>query len=486
MPIIALLGNRKTGFKHCKDSELLLLRDHFRFHPPGYFFSPSYQNKQWDGYIRLFSRGKVATGLFLDQLEALKAKGLRFRLQEGRTRPEFQALPLKLEKLLRDYQQECVNAMVAASQTGGLILSATGSGKTYTAGAYFARLKGYGLFVVDELTLLEQSRQALATLLGRSNIGVVGHGVFQPRRITVATIQTLHRHRHNPEFRPWFEQLQAVIVDEVHLALNRQNIDVLNQISPQAVYGLTATLELKKTHIRMRATALAGPPIYSYPLQQGVQDQVLSHGMFCQVLFPQAGVYEKYQWEYRALVSNSRRRNDCVEALTREGIRRKRCVIVLVERLAHLRILSRRLHDIPHQVLCGAYSQEDRLKAKAAMDQGKLPLILANRVFAKGVDIRRVDTILDATGMKNKNSVTQRYGRGSRKAEGKHGLLYLDIGDAGLPAGKPNRFAANSRSRLRAMKALTVPTVQMPWKGNAMDIYNRALAQLEKELQYNS
>ena len=31
------------------------LMEYFSFRPPGYQFTPSYKNKMWDGYIRLYN-----------------------------------------------------------------------------------------------------------------------------------------------------------------------------------------------------------------------------------------------------------------------------------------------------------------------------------------------------------------------------------------------------------------------------------------------
>ena len=479
MRLTAQMDNRRTGFQG-EGTALAALREQFRFRPPGYFWSPRYQNGSWDGYITLFRYGKVPTGLFLDCQAQLEQKGFKFQVEDRRTAIPFRAIPSKLAARLRPYQIQCIDAMVENSRTGGLIINCTASGKTFIAGAYFARLQGAGLFINDELTLLEQSRRAFVDLLGEREVGEIGHGVFLPKRITVATIQTLHRHRRNPKFESWFQNLQTVIIDELHLALNRQNLDVLERIKPPAVFGLTATLELEKPHVRMRAVALAGPPIYRYPLMQGVEEGVISPGVFVQVLFPQHSVSSNYQAEYHTLISHSSSRNRCIEALVREGLRRGRRVIVLVERLAHLQILSRRLKNLPHRIICGAYSKEFRFEAKTDMDRGKLPLILASRVFAKGIDIRTVDTIIDATGSRSKNSVVQRYGRGTRMGKGKAGLLYLDIGDCSY-RGERNRFAACSRSRFAALKQLGVSALRMRWEGDAQEIYNLALKAMPKQ-----
>mgnify|MGYP003339259159 FL=1 len=40
---------------HCDESVAWELRDAFSFRPPGFQFVPSYRQKLWDGYLRLFN-----------------------------------------------------------------------------------------------------------------------------------------------------------------------------------------------------------------------------------------------------------------------------------------------------------------------------------------------------------------------------------------------------------------------------------------------
>jgi superfamily II DNA or RNA helicase len=386
---------------------------------------------------------------------------------------------------IRYYQEAAVKAMIAASNTGGLLLCATGSGKTRIAGEYFACLKGSGCFIVDELALLEQSRRTIQQVIGEE-VGIVGKSQFLPQRVTVATIQTLHKHRDKPEFRRWFKGLEVLIIDEIHLALNRRNIDIVQKIRPKAVFGLTATLELEKVHVQFPAQALAGPVLFTYSIEQGTAEGYLTAGVVTRVLFqdPLKGIAPDY-WtrvdgkrvriaggsrpaDYRYRIVLNRARNDCIEELIREGMRRGKRAVVMVEHRAHLQALSRRLKDIHHQVVCGAVKMEERLEAMRQMDAGKLPLILANRVFAKGVDIKSVNLILDATGQPGHNGVLQRYGRGTRKTKGKGGLIYLDIADLG------NDFSFAARSRAQAFREIGCPIIEESWTVGARQIFDRS------------
>jgi superfamily II DNA or RNA helicase len=345
-------------------------------------------------------------------------------------------------------------------------------------------LKGTGAFVVDELTLLEQTRRALIEVLGEK-VGVVGRSEFKPHRITVATIQTLHKHRHKPAFKKWFPNIDVLIVDEVHLALNKRNLDVIQQIRPKATFGLTATLQIEKPEVRIPAIALTGPVIFEYPLQDGVEEGYLSRGVVGSISFydplrGQAPGYRSYSgkehvWvpsgskpaEYRYHVCLNKARNDCIESLVRQALKIKRRVIVLVEQKIHLRILSQRMKDVHHEALCGDVDTDTRFHAMREMDLGKLNLILASRVFAKGVDVRSVDLIIDATGLPSRNNAIQRYGRGARKAEGKKGLIFLSIADRG------NRFEMAGRLREGALRETGTPILQFDWKKNPEEILSR-------------
>lgn len=479
-PLKVVLANRWATFL-CSPERQILLKKLFRYRVPGAKFSERYQLGLWDGYTCLMQRGRVPAGLFLAQRSEVEEK-YQIALTDRRVFPRFYKIPFSDK--VRPYQQDAVMALIRASRTGGLILSATGSGKTFIVGEFLRRLIGTGVFIVDELTLLEQARRAIQQVIGEE-IGIVGKSQFLPQRVTIATIQTLHKHRDKPEFRRWFKGLEVLIIDEIHLALNRRNIDIVQKIRPKAVFGLTATLELEKIHVQFPAQALAGPVLFTYSIGQGTAEGYLTAGVVTRVLFqdPLTGIAPGY-WthiyseririaagsqaaDYRYRIVLNRLRNDCIEELIREGMRRGKRTVVMVEHRAHLRALSKRLTDIHHQVVCGAVKMEERLEAMKQMDAGHLPLILANRVFAKGVDIQSVDLILDATGRPGRNGVLQRYGRGTRKTAGKGGLIYLDIADLG------NDFSFAARSRSQAFREIGCPIVEEPWtSGKARRIFD--------------
>jgi superfamily II DNA or RNA helicase len=232
---------------------------------------------------------------------------------------------------------------------------------------------------------------------------------------------------------------------------------------------------------------LAGPIIFTYPIQEGVSQGYLSAGVVVCLEFHdplpkgKAPGYwsetviqgkRKKIWiesgstdaEYRYRIVLNKARNDCVESLVREGLKLGKRIVVLAERKLHLKILASRFGNIPHAVASGDVHSSIRLQAMKDMDAGKLSLILASRVFSKGVNVKTVDCIIDATALPGRNSAIQRYGRGVRTAEGKASLLYIDISDVG-------KFGFTSKQRKAALRETGAEIVDRIW-GRAKDVFN--------------
>lgn len=463
----------------------------FRFHPPGYYFKFAYKKHFWDGYTSLLvpmkNGSRVPTGLFLAKREEIKRKlKCKFIRSDKRRAPEFRTAVLSN----RAYQDTAVQALIQNSNCGGIITSATGTGKTYMAGLYFKALIGYGLFVVDELTLLDQARRELSKVTGEE-VGYIGDMKFKPKRITVATVQTLHLHRNDPKFRPWMKRLQVMLIDELHTMLNRRNRETVLSIQPLAVFGLTATLQTKKKEIAYKAFSLCGPIIYTYPIAQATEEKNLSPGIAIEVYLKRRKKGEGYQDEYGRMVVSSQMFNDIIEKIAREGVKRKKPTLVIVERIKHIYNLSRRLKDVRHVTVHGGFlgkNMRQRREIIERVESGKLKLVITNRVFKKGVNIKRLAAMVDGAASRNPDDVMQKYGRMARLHGSKAGFVFFHVGDRGveeegLNTKERNRFAKNARKRNKELKRNKVTTYSFRWNGSAKSIWNKAERLLATEVK---
>jgi superfamily II DNA or RNA helicase len=468
IPIINVSIEGKSATLGLDEKTYQALEPLFRYHPPGYQYSPKFKlwkqiidegldieefdpASYWDGWVRMLKEtGWCPAQLFRASQSMVEKKvPCKFKIINEDCKPVlFKALGKESD---RSYQNECVDKMlVASAHGGGLILAATGSGKTYTLAVYFSYLDGNAVFIVDELALMRQAQMEIEKGLNEP-VGIIGNSRFEPRRITVATVQSLYKHSKRADFRKWRDGIDVAVVDELHKALNRRHFSVVRSIPAGAVFGLTATLRLGKRHTRMQAYALCGPVVFQYPIEQGTQEGFLTRGRVIQVEHRQRHESRKrdlrsYQLDYDWLIVQSESRNELIADIVHQLIAKGKYVVVLVERIHHLKTLSEMFRKIPHRVIFGKVKGEERLDAVRDFERDDFRLILANVVFNKGIDIKRLDAIVNGAAKRNPDDALQAYGRGVRLHKDKKMLLYYDVRDVG------NRFEAAANERKRAFE----------------------------------
>lgn len=444
------------------------------FSVPGARFSPAFREGRWDGRINMMQNHAASIGLLRAPTirKELEEKGYKVRLIKWTDRPSYikrEGFTEAVEKY--SYQNDCVKAMLKAIPFGGgLVLSATASGKTKIAAQFASWVNSPILFVVDQIDLLYQSAKEIEDWL-KLPVGVVGNSKFLPSdRVTIGTIQTLFKHRKDTLFRRWLKTIKIVIIDEIHVQMARSNFSVVNLIRPEAVFGLTATLQLKKKDVRMKAYSICGPVIFEFSVKEGMDKNVLTRGVAVQVSVA-SDLIEEMQPLPKGTPMNIRMRvqsdnydkavvhnvctNKAIADFVSYAVGKGYYCVVLVERLKHLHKLAKmfKLRGVDAELCYGAVGTEERKAVRGRFEKGDGRLILANVVFKKGINLKRVDLIVDCAQRSNKNDVLQKLGRGLRLHADKSGLMYFDM--VTTPA-----MVKQSKKRLSALKAAKVTVVK--------------------------
>lgn len=242
----------------------------------------------WDGKAKFIKNDRLSVGLFWATYREIEEKEkIKFKIHKSIRVPDLakEKYWVKSEGKY-NFQNDCVDKIENAilRGRGGLVLNATGSGKTRIAAMTASRFKCDFLFVVDQLNLLYQAQKDISKHLGEK-VGFVGESKFKIRRFTVATRQTLALHINDEKFRRWFEHVKVLFIDEIHEMLAHSNFDIGKATNPCSIIGLTATLGLTKKPIRMKAYSLAGPVIYEYKVTRGMSEGVLSKGIVIQLIY---------------------------------------------------------------------------------------------------------------------------------------------------------------------------------------------------------
>ena len=337
---------------------------------------------------------------------------------------------------LYDYQEEAVNAMIAAKY--GILQSAAGSGKTQMGIALAVKLKRRTLWLCHTLDLIRQSKERAELYMSEDLIGTITEGkVSLGKGITFATIQTMCK-LDLPQYRDYWD---CIITDEVHrvsgspTAVTQYQM-VLNSLSARHKYGLSATVH--RADGMIQATyALVGKVAYQVP-DEAVADKIMKVGIYpvgTGIEISREALNTDGTLNYTKLITylaGNRTRNELIASCIE-----RRPSLILSDRLNHLEEL---MSLLPEDMQKDAVMVSGKMTSKAGkakreqaisdMRCGRKKYLFATYSLAKeGLDIPCLERLYMATPQKDYAIVTQSIGRIARTFEGKADPIAYDFID---------------------------------------------------------
>lgn len=337
---------------------------------------------------------------------------------------------------LYDYQEEAVNAMIAAKY--GILQSAAGSGKTQMGIALAVKLKRRTLWLCHTLDLIRQSKERAELYMSEDLIGTITEGkVSLGKGITFATIQTMCK-LDLPQYRDYWD---CIITDEVHrvsgspTAVTQYQM-VLNGLSARHKYGLSATVH--RADGMIQATyALVGKVAYQVP-DEAVADKIMKVGIYpvgTGIEISREALNTDGTLNYTKLITyltGNRTRNELIASCIE-----RRPSLILSDRLNHLEEL---MSLLPEDMQKDAVMVSGKMTSKAGkakreqaisdMRSGRKKYLFATYSLAKeGLDIPCLERLYMATPQKDYAIVTQSIGRIARTFDGKADPIAYDFVD---------------------------------------------------------
>lgn len=337
---------------------------------------------------------------------------------------------------LYDYQEEAVNAMIAAKY--GILQSAAGSGKTQMGIALAVKLKRRTLWLCHTLDLIRQSKERAELYMREDLIGTITEGkVSLGKGITFATIQTMCK-LDLPQYRDYWD---CIITDEVHrvsgspTAVTQYQM-VLNSLSARHKYGLSATVH--RADGMIQATyALVGKVAYQVP-DEAVADKIMKVGIYpvgTGIEISREALNTDGTLNYTKLITyltGNRTRNELIASCIE-----RRPSLILSDRLNHLEEL---MSLLPEDMQKDAVMVSGKMTSKAGkakreqaisdMRSGRKKYLFATYSLAKeGLDIPCLERLYMATPQKDYAIVTQSIGRIARTFDGKADPIAYDFVD---------------------------------------------------------
>ena len=185
---------------------------------------------------------KVEEG-YLIEYDLLWRTRTKFEREIKERRKKFEDLKVT-PNLMQKEALANLEHLRAIGKIKALLISATGTGKTYLSAFDVQKVKPKKfLFIVHRLTIAEEAMKTFENLLGAD----IKMGIYSGKRKELdsdylfSTIQTISKQEHLNNFEP--SHFEYIVIDESHRAAADSYQRIMNHFSPKFLLGMTATPE---------------------------------------------------------------------------------------------------------------------------------------------------------------------------------------------------------------------------------------------------
>lgn len=429
-------------------------------------------NREWNTRVVSTERGQVAKEIleefnalwfsehaldFEDFYEAYKEKYRIIKRQREIAKQE-QVTYIEKYKLQPNSMQagfiSNLRKILAAGEERALLISATGTGKTY-ASAFAMRELDFKrvLFLVHRGQLARQTKKSYEKVFAQTvSMGLVGAGYHDyDKDYIFATVQTLNRDSHLMEYKP--DDFDCIILDEAHHSSADTYQKVMNYFKPKLWLGMTATPDKRDDN----APGKNIYEIFNHQIAYEIRlQQAMEENMLCPFHYfgitdvsllndKQISARKMTERDFNMLTGDERVKHIITQANYFGYSGEKIKGLIFCSRIDESIELSNKFNHMINPetgrfyrtiALNGDSSEDERQTAferlamneeDAADDVTPLDYIFSVEILNEGVDIVEVNQVIMLRPTESPIVFIQQLGRGLRKAEGKEFVVILDF-----------------------------------------------------------
>ena len=351
--------------------------------------------------------------------------------------------------VLRDYQQDAVDALTKSNATRKLLVLPTGAGKTVVFSHYIREKSAKTLVIAHRREIVQQGIDAIQRVNPDLSVGMLmAERKEWDSDVMFASIQTLARRK---TLRKLPEDIDLVIVDEAHhtpadsytrllysLGLcdaDTAGHDNVKGVEPnfrdgRELVGVTATprrtdkISLDECYDEMTFSASIVELIPEYlvdfravTVQSGVNlSEVDTYlGDLSEGQVGDAMISADYMKEFpRVIAEYAQDRKHILVFLPNVATTQEAC--------SHLQMAG-----FSAAYVTGTTPKDERAEILKKFGEGEIQVLCNCMILTEGVDIPSIDCIVVARPTKSATLIQQIVGRGFRKAEGKTDCLLIDL-----------------------------------------------------------
>ncbi|KAI0111818.1 P-loop containing nucleoside triphosphate hydrolase protein [Daldinia grandis] len=349
---------------------------------------------------------------------------------------------------LRDYQEECIQAILNSLKNGhkrlGISL-ATGSGKTVIFTQLIDRIKNDSneatqtLILAHRRELVEQAARHCTSAYPHKRVEIEMGNIRASGTadITIASIQSINSSDRINKFDP--NRFKLILVDEAHhivapgylRTLEHFGLDKKRDDSP-ALVGVSATLSRTDG---LRLGAAIDEIVYHKDYVDMIGDKWLSDVIFTTVAstadISNVGTNSGGDFQTRELstVVNTKQVNEITVRSWLAKASERRSTLVFCVDLSHVDGLTEtfRRFGIDAKFVTGDTPKIERGKILDAFRRQEFPVLINCGVFTEGTDIPNIDCVVLARPTRSRNLLIQMIGRGMRLHPDKTDCHIIDM-----------------------------------------------------------
>ena len=338
--------------------------------------------------------------------------------------------------------------ILEAGEDRALLISATGTGKTY-ASAFAMRELGFKrvLFLVHRGQLARQTKKSYEKVFAKSvSMGLVGAGYHEyDADYVFATVQTLNRDEHLLQYDK--DSFDCIVLDEAHHVTADTYQKIMQHFSPKLWLGMTATPDKRDDNVAGRNVyELFNYQIaYEIRLQQAMEENLLCPFHYFGITDLSIVGDDKDNRDFSMLTSDERVKHIIRQANYYGYSGEKVKGLIFCSSIKETQELSHKFNNIVNPdtgnyfrtiALNGDANEQERQDAfeRLAMNESeanvhKQPLdyIFSVEILNEGVDIVEVNQVIMLRPTQSPIVFIQQLGRGLRKADGKEYVVILDF-----------------------------------------------------------
>lgn len=328
-----------------------------------------------------------------------------------------------------DFVQK-LNEIRAMGEHRALLISATGTGKTYAAAFALREINPKrALFIVHREQILRKAIESFKNVFGETKSFGLYSGTSHEidKDLVFATMQTMATHYE--DFAK--EEFQVIVVDEAHRTGAESYQKMMKYFNPDLWIGMTASPD--RTDKFDVYAAFDHNIAHEIRLQEAMRLNLLCPFHYYGITDIFVDGEEKEKRDFAKLICDDRV-NYIIEKAEYFGHTGSRVKgLAFCSRLDEAVELSKKFNERGYRTiaLSGADSQEEREKAVKLLEQedgdSGLDYIFTVDIFNEGIDIPQVNQILMLRPTESPIIFVQQLGRGLRKAEDKEFVMILDF-----------------------------------------------------------